>query len=229
MDTKLPNSGGLDAARNTADGVAQALRDAILRGVVQGGQPLRQEDLAEQFGVSRLPVREALWQLSAEGLVTLAPNRGASVAALSADEVQEIYDIRAGLETTALRLSIPHLSPALLGRAADILDAIDRAADVARWSELNWAFHATLYAPAGRPRLLRLIRTMHANVDRYLRIYLALIGIQARSQREHRALLAACERHDTTAATQLLIDHLEGASTMLSAYLRRERANTPDW
>ena len=119
------------------------------------------------------------------------------VAALSADEVQEIYDIRIGLETTALRLAIPHLSPAILGRAADTLSAIDREADPARWSELNWAFHASLYTPAQRPRLLSLIKTMHDNVNRYLRIYLALMNFQDRSQQEHRALLAACERYDT--------------------------------
>ena len=140
----------------------------------------------------------------------LSPNRSAIVAALSADEAQEIYDIRIGLETTALRLAIPHLSPAILRRAADTLIAIDHEADPARWSELNWAFHATLYTPAGRPRLLSLIETMHDNVNRYLRIYLSLMNFKDRSQQEHRALLAACERYDTTAATKVLVSISKG-------------------
>ena len=222
MDTKTSGLSGLHTAHTTADAIVQTLREAILRGVLQAGQRLQQEDLAEQFGVSRIPIREALRQLSAEGLVTLSANRSAVVAALSADEAQEIYDIRIGLETTALRLAIPNLSPAILGRATEILSAIDREADPARWSELNWAFHATLYAPAQRPRLLSLIKTMHDNVARYLRIYLSLMNFQDRSQQEHRALLAACERYDTTAATQTLVRHLEGASELLVAYLRQE-------
>jgi len=214
----------LPGAQSTAAGVVQALRGAIIRGLLKEGQLLRQEDLAEQFGVSRLPIREALWQLSAEGLVELAPNRGAVVAALSADEIQEIYDIRIGLETTALRLAMPHLSPAMLGRAADALNALDRADDVARWSELNLAFHMALYAPSGRARLLGLIKTMYANTDRYLRIYLSLMGFQGRSQEEHRALLAACERHDLINAGRILVDHLEGASSVLATYLRQHGA-----
>jgi DNA-binding GntR family transcriptional regulator len=227
MDTKTIAFSGPLGAHNTADGIAQALREAILRGVLSGGQPLRQEELAEQFGVSRIPVREALWQLSAEGLVALAPNRGAIVAALSADEVQEIYDIRIGLETTALRLAIAHLSPAILRRAAEILDAIDRENQVARWAALNWDFHATLYTPANRPRLLSLIKTMHYNVGRYLRIYLSIMNFQSRSQAEHRALLAACKRYDAGAALELLTEHLRGAGERLAAYLREQGAAAP--
>src|SRR5689334_5025020 len=88
---------------NSSDAVASALRDAILRGALPGGAHLRQEELATRMGVSRLPVREALRQLHGEGLVTLAPNRGAEVVALAPDEVHEIYDIRIALETMALR------------------------------------------------------------------------------------------------------------------------------
>lgn len=206
--------------QSTADVIAQALREAILRGDLEGGQPLRQEELAEQFGVSRIPIREALQQLDADGLVVFAPNRGATVSLLSRTEVQEIYDIRVGLETTAIRLAMPYLTPAILEQAANILTAIDQTAEVAKWSELNWAFHSTLYAPANRPRLLALIKMMHDNVSRYLRIYLSLMNFQSRSQEEHRLILAACQEQDIQAATQILTQHLEGASERLVAYLR---------
>ena len=206
---------------NSADAVAGALRGAIVRGELPGGVPLRQEELAARLGVSRLPVREALRQLHGEGLVTLSPNRGAVVVALSPDDVQEVYDIRIGLETMALQLAIRHLSPAILERAGAILDTIEREDGVGRWCELNWDFHMCLYAPANRPRMLKLIDMMHANVDRYLRIYLGLLRFQPRSQAEHRALLAACARYDSAEALGILTNHLAGARDALAEYLMR--------
>lgn len=224
MDTKIQSNPAPLAGRSTAEALAQRLREAILSGTLPGGQPLRQEELAEQFGTSRLPVREALWQLSAEGLVALTPNRGAVVTRLSADEVEEIFDIRGGLESTALRLAIPQLSPAILAQARAILREIDQEPDSARWDALNWSFHAALYAPAQRPRLLAMIRAMHDNVGRYMRMYLALMNFQARSQAEHYAILGACERYDSAAAIELLTQHLNYASTQLSSYLREHHS-----
>jgi DNA-binding GntR family transcriptional regulator len=212
----------IEETANSADAVAGALRDAILRGALPGGAHLRQEELAARMGVSRLPVREALRQLHGEGLVTLAPNRGAEVVALTPGEVHEIYDIRIALETMALRLAIRHLSPAILDRAGAILDTIERVDGVSRWCELNWEFHLCLYTPAGRPHLLKLIDLMHANVDRYLRIYLGLLGFQGRSQEDHRALLAACARYDAETALGILTKHLAVARDALAEYLRRE-------
>lgn len=220
MDTSPDHTPTPDGP-NTADAVAHALREAIVQGRLQGGVHLRQEDLAAQFGVSRLPVREALRQLHGEGLVLLERNRGALVAALSADEVEEIYDIRIGLETIALRLAIRHYSPAILDRAATAIEELEHAEDVARWCELNWELHRVLYMPSNRPRLLKLIDLMHANVDRYLRIYLGVLGLQGRSQHEHRVLLAACARHDAAAAVATLTEHLAGTRDVLAAYLRR--------
>ena len=155
-------------------------------------------------------------------VVTLSPNRSAVVVALSPDEVQEVYDIRIGLETMALRLAIRHLSPAILERDGAILDTIERVEGVGSWCELNWEFHLCLYTPANRPRMLKLIDMMHANVDRYLRIYLGLLRFQGRSQREHRALLAACGRYDTADALSILTNHLAGARDALAEYLRRQ-------
>ena len=212
---------------STADAVASALRDAIVRGELAGGEHLRQEELAARLGVSRLPVREALRQLQGEGLVMLSPTRGAVVMALSAEDVHEVYDIRIGLETMALQLAIRHLSPAILERAGAILDTIEGEDGIGRWCELNWAFHMCLYAPASRPRLLKLIDMMHADVDRYLRVYLGLLRFQSRSQQEHRALLAACARYDAVEALGILTEHLAGARDSLAEYLRRQAPTVP--
>ncbi len=221
MDTKI-NLPPLADNQNSADEVARALRAAIVRGELAGGAHLRQEELAGQLGVSRLPVREALRQLHGEGLVALSPHRGAVVSSLAPGEVHEIYDIRVALETMALRLALRHFSPAILDQAGAILDDIDRAASVTRWCELNWEFHICLYTPANRPRLLGLIDMMHANVDRYLRIYLGPLRSQARAQAEHRALLAACARYDAPAAIGLLTEHLAGTRDALAEFLRQE-------
>ena len=212
-------------AENTVEAVTQTLRQAILRGALAGGQILRQESLAKQLGVSRVPVREAIRQLSSEGLVQITTYRGAVVAALSADDIREIYDIRVGLETTALRLALPHLSPAMLGRAAAVLEEIEAAIEAVEWGARNWLFHITLYTPAQRPRLLALIRTMHDNVGRYLQVYPALMQQQHYSQQEHQQLLAACQAQDEQAALRILRQHLEGASERLATFVAAQQVS----
>jgi len=206
--------------RTTAEQVADVLREAILRGVLRGGQQLQQDVLAAQFGVSRIPVREALRRLDAEGLVTVYPHRGAVVSELSATEVEEIYEIRVPLECLALRLAIPRLTKADLDRAAAILDEIDQVEEIGRWSELNRSFHMTLYTPANRKRLLSLIATLRANVDRYHRIYISLMQHKMQSQQEHRRILDACRRRYRGEATRALERHLMTAAQGLIAYLK---------
>lgn len=214
----------LTNAHTAVDAVTQALRQAILAGSLVGGQILRQENLANQLGVSRLPVREAIRQLNSEGLVQITAHRGAVVVALSADDIREIYDIRVGLETTALRLALPHLSPAILRRAAGVMHEIDSVTGAVAWGAHNWLFHITLYTPAQRPRLLALIRTMHDNVGRYLQVYPALIQQQHYSQQEHQQLLAACQAQDEQAALRILRLHLEGASERLATFVATQQA-----
>lgn len=208
--------------RSTPEVVAHVLRQAIMAGVFQDGQALRQDELAAELGLSKIPIREALRRLEAEGLVVFYPNRGAVVAALSAAEAQEIAEMRAALETLALRLALPRLTPRVLSQARAILDELEHESEVPRWSTLNWEFHAALYAPAQRPRLLATITTLHSSVDRYMRVILATMQHQEQSQREHRALLAACEQHDEATACAILEQHITTASEMLVEHLARK-------
>lgn len=207
--------------RTTQGMVVGGLRDAILSGALAGGQPLRQEEIAEAFGVSRSPVREALRQLEGEGMVSFAPHRGAVVSELSYEEISEITEIRVCLETMALRESIPLLNSEDLERAEEVLHAIDHEKDlVLRWSELNWRFHATLFAPANRPRLLALIKSEHSAFERYIRVHLALSDYE-RPQREHYELLETCRRKDADAAQKLLAQHIRNTGNLLFAHLKR--------
>ena len=208
--------------RSTPDLIAEALRQAIGHGLFVEGQSLRQDEIAGQFGVSRIPVREALRQLEAEGLVIFHPNRGAMVSVLSVAEAQEICEIRVALETMALELAIPQLSDLDLRRAAELLQATEQAASPEQAAHLNWQFYMALYSPANRPRLLDLIKMLHVNIDRYMRLQRAELTIQTHCLSNHQQLLESCWQRDTTAATQILRHHLEQTAAALVAYLERQ-------
>ena len=204
------------------ESIADSLRADILRGNFKSGQALKQDEIAAQFGVSKIPVREALVQLKAEGLVNFYPNRGAFVSELSAAEADEIYVMRIALETAVLARAIPNLTVAELNHAEEILKAIDQEENIAKWGELNWEFHGTLYAPAALPRLMDTIKALHTNIARYLVLYLAGMAYQKKSQKEHRAILAACRHGDIEKAINVLEVHLRGASEHLVSYLHKQ-------
>ncbi|KAB8335657.1 GntR family transcriptional regulator [Scytonema tolypothrichoides VB-61278] len=211
----------LQQQRSTPDLIADALREAIVAGIFQEGQSLRQDEIATQFGVSRIPVREALRQLEAEGLVTLHLNRGATVSAISPAEAQEIFEIRSALEVKAIQLAIPKLTASDLEKATVILEQTDQTTDAGMLAKLNWELHETLYKSAERPRLLTIIKTLHLNVDRYVRLQMSQMDYLERSQKEHYQLLEACQQHDTKAAVRLLKKHIDIAGEQLVTYLQQ--------
>lgn len=213
--------------RTVAHQTADAIRDRILRGTYAEGSPLRQDALADALGVSRIPVREALRQLEAEGLVTFNPHRGAVVSTLSLPEIDELFELRASIESDLLRRAIPRVGPNQLARAAEVLDAFEvalRAGNVAAWGEMNWQFHSTLYAPAGRPFTMGVVHRLHQHSDRYLRMQLALTHGESRANEEHRAIAAAVRKRDARVACQLLRQHILGAGRQLLTFLHEHRA-----
>ena len=204
-----------------------ALRERILHGTYPEGEPLRQDALAEELGVSRIPVREALRQLEAEGLVTFNPHRGAVVSTLSLGEIEELFDLRAQIETELLRRALPQVGTEDIARAKDVLDAYETAlrnGDVASWGAMNWQFHSTLYAPADRPFTLAVAQKLHQQCDRYLRMQLALTHGEMRANDEHRGILASVRKRDAKRAVQLLRDHIVGAGRLLHDFLQKERS-----
>ena len=220
------NIGIVPVQRQTvASMTLDAIRDGILHGSYAAGEPLRQDALADELGVSRFPIREALRQLEAEGLVTFSPHRGAIVSSLSLAEIEEVFDLRATIEPDLLRRALPHLTPFQLDQADDVLDSYAHAlqtGDVAKWGELNWQFHATLYAPAERPITMGIVQRLHQQSDRYLRMQLALTHGETRANDEHRAIAAAARAKDAKRACALVRDHIAGAGRSLIAFLRRQ-------
>jgi DNA-binding GntR family transcriptional regulator len=208
--------------------VVDLMRQRILSGSLPEGAQLRQEKLATELGVSRVPIREALHQLEAEGLVTLMSHRGAVVSRLSIDDLEEIYEVRAQLETWLLGQSLPLLSEQHYRRADALLaEMIDDTRDE-HWSNLNWNFHVALYEPANRPRTLELIRKLYLNAYRHFPLPIRLTGGRERMHREHRLLLDLCRQGDVERAKDHLEQHiLMGARILISRLkaLRRQEEN----
>ncbi|HEY4218321.1 MAG TPA: GntR family transcriptional regulator [Gemmatimonadaceae bacterium] len=204
-----------------------AMRERILRGDYPEGEPLRQDALAEDLGVSRIPVREALRQLEAEGLVTFSPHRGAVVSTLSLAEIEELFELRAEIECSLLRRAIPKMTAEHLDRANDVLDEFEdamAAGEAARWGPLNWYFHSALYAPADRNLTMGVLQKLHQHSDRYFRLRVFLAHGGASPNDEHRAIAAAVAAKDIDKASDLMSSHILDAGIALISMLREQRA-----
>ena len=200
--------------------IADTLREAIIQGRLTPGEPLRQEQLAAHFSVSRIPLREALRSLESEGWIEFLPNRGARVSGLSAAEVIEIYEIRASLECTALKLAVPHHTAETWKEVASALRSSQRETQRSRYVQHNRDFHLALYRPAQRPYLLRLIESLHSRGERYLRLKLEMPLCKRTSDDEHEQIYRACRSGDLNRATGILAAHLLDTGTMLARYLQ---------
>nr|WP_248313582.1 GntR family transcriptional regulator [Bosea sp. F3-2] len=213
-----------EARRSAAEDVRDRLRQAILDGGYPAGTQLRQEELAERFGTSRIPVREAFRQLEAEGLIKLLPNKGATVAALSWSDVNELLEIRIGLECRALRLAIPNMIQADFEQAAEILATYDSEISPVLWSQMNWRFHETLYLPCNLPRLIALIEGNYGQLSLYDRTQVSKASGKDIPQQEHFAILDACRRGAADEAVKLLEQHIVHTQKSLMAAARRKRS-----
>jgi DNA-binding GntR family transcriptional regulator len=206
---------------STHELVAEVLREAITSGHLKANDPLPQQEIAAQLEVSHIPVREALRQLQSEGLVTYQPNHGATVTAHTPDEIREIYEIRAILETAAVRRAAARLSDADLAQAEELLKLTERARDDAAWGSHDLDFHRLIYDLDSRPRLRELIDGLLRRVDRYWRVHGLMLKHRREFEAEHRKLLAALRARDGERAAKVLERHLTGAAELLVAALDR--------
>lgn len=210
------------------EAVAAGLRAAIVGGRLRAGQKLNLDELARQFGVSRMPVRDALKLLESEGLVRIYPYRGIEVSTLNPDDIDELFGLREVLEQTAAARAIERLTPDALDRMESLLRQMDGLGDDDdRWLALNAEFHAVLNDACGWPRLVEMIGQLRANVDRYVRAYVVGSG-RARPQAQHWALVRACRTRDTDAARAVIAEHLrDTAAALLRTLPRDDAGDTP--
>ena len=190
--------------------IASHLRTAILRGAIGPGERVRQEDIAQQLGASRLPVREALQMLAAEGLVEHEPNKGARVPWLSMHEVDVMYKMREQLEPLALAESLPSLTPGDFLRLEEIQDEIEAGVDVEGFLALDREFHLRTYSACGIDQLTTTVTRLWNSTQYYRRLFMQLTGPSRRwvVNAEHRLLLDAIERRDEVDSGRFLAGHI---------------------
>jgi DNA-binding GntR family transcriptional regulator len=209
--------------------VVEILREKILSGEIVAGQPLRQAALANELNVSRIPVREALLQLEAEGLVAFEPHKGATATKLSAAQVDELFELRAMIEGDLLAASLVHITDDALAQAKDILVNLDSALGKENaantWSELNSDFHNCLYSGASRPQTADLVNILNKNADRYIRMHLLWAGGISKAGSEHTELLAFCQARDIDNAVAKLKQHILNSRDEIKAFLSQREAS----
>lgn len=208
---------------SATQGAYVELKRRILDGELAEGTPIRQDDIASQLGVSKIPVREALMRLQSEGLVKFTPNIGAVVATLTVMDYIEMLDMRLALECRALELAVPNMAHVDIVRARELLAAYHSAMTNEEWSDLNAQFHATLYAPSDRPRLLATIQSVQEHMGRLLRLRVTMAAQHDRSHEEHVKILEACERRDVKEAVRQLRKHIEQTQREVQGYFRNQR------
>ncbi|MDX6485683.1 MAG: hypothetical protein QOF43_836 [Gaiellaceae bacterium] len=227
-------AGQTNTTRALVDKLAATIQSRVLSGELPSGTRLRQEALAEEFGVSRTPVREALRKLQAGGLVELHPNRGALVRGLSPSEIHDAYEVRAELEGLAAGLAALHVRHEqidLLHEAQrGFRTALERTvearehgreppeAEILRWGRANDTFHQGIQEAAGNRVLRSTLENLHRSIPRDLsRLVLReSTTLLEDNVGEHEAILAAIERRDPGEARDLMTKHVRRAGLLVT-------------
>ncbi|MGY2375055.1 GntR family transcriptional regulator [Pseudomonas sp. SDO524_S393] len=207
--------------------IEETLRNAILDGRLPCGTAMRQQELASLFGVSRMPVREALRQLEAQSLLHVVTHKGAVVAPLIEDNSAETYGLRMLLESEALRLSIPLLTEADIAQADACIRALEQEKDYSEIGRLNRLFHMSLYGKAPNQRLLKLVEHGLNEEERFLRYNLEAMGLGETSQEDHRELLNLVAQKKVEESILTLRNHLMRGMEVITNYLSSQKAITP--
>ena len=223
MPLNADNMPNLGITPTSSEIILTYIRDAISSGELEEGEPIRQDEVARVFNVSKIPVREALKRLEAEGLVEFHRNRGAIVTSLSEPEIVQIFEVRATLEAKALKLSVPNMTDASLERITAACDAFENQHDVYPAAKLNWEFHLALYEDAGRPFWITMIRLVNDRIERYLRAQLTLSDGLSRAAHDHREIMSAVRARNADLAGQLMYDHIMNACDSLIRNLPAKR------
>jgi DNA-binding GntR family transcriptional regulator len=209
-------------SRTVKAALAEQIRDEIIEGRLPPGKKLRLEELADHFDVSTMPVREALLELEAEGLVTITPRRGAVVTRLGADDLEDIYDIRTNLEEMAIRLSVPRITEKTLADLGHYVQEMGaNFQDGVNYTKLNHQFHLAIYEASGRRHLCELIEVLRRRTQHYVHAHIGEMGRLSESREDHRAILEACQLGDADLAARIMRRHLSRVGQELVEYYRK--------
>ncbi|MDF7630718.1 GntR family transcriptional regulator [Erwiniaceae bacterium L1_55_4] len=204
---------------STADMLAKELRVLINSGSLQDGDRLVERELASQFSVSRIPMREAIRQLEREGLVEVYRNRGAVVKTLSASDVDEIYQIRALLEGEAIFQSMQYMDSETIKRAELVHNLLGSASEPIQQGLYNREFHELMYRKCKNHRLLEMINEFRQQIERYDIFQRRLLSDTLKFQDEHEHILTACQHNNPATAREYTVKHILSAGKILKSYI----------
>jgi DNA-binding GntR family transcriptional regulator len=198
--------------------VTSSLRQRVLSGELKPGTPLSQAHIAAEYGVSRMPARDALQVLASEGLIDTNSST-AVVQGLSIAELQELYELREAVEPMLTRLAVPNVGRAEIARMATLVDAMESDPSPADWLASNAQFHRLVYACADRQRMIELVDQLRRLTDRYLYLHVGVFGDVDHLHEEHRQILAAVRRGDASEAADRTRLHLVTSHEFILRYL----------
>jgi len=204
---------------STADLIANELKKMLNNGVFSDGDRLVERELASQFAVSRIPMREAIKRLENDGLVETFPNRGAVVKKLSVADVDEIYQLRALLESEAIFLSVNNLNFEELAKAELIHTVLESSTDFIQQERLNREFHDLLYSKCSNARLLSMIDNARNQIERYEYLQRKLFSKTVFFQDDHHSILESCKQRNAELAKEKTKEHVQNAGKVLRDFL----------
>lgn len=202
--------------------IADALRDAIRNGELADGTELNQVALAEHFGVSRVPIREAMFRLQAEGWITAKPHHSAVVQALGAERIDEIFDLRILLESHLVEKTIGTITESALDALERRCQTMARITDRTEWLSANDAFHKALYESSGAVTTLALLDQLTSQVERYVHAHGEGFTRAPDAVAEHRSILRAVRDKDADLAKRLLRSHIDQTRRRVTHFLQEK-------
>ncbi len=220
-DTTVPSE---RRGRTRTEDLRLQLADEIVRGDLPPGTPLDETGIAARFGVSRTPVREALRQLAASGLVEIRPHRGAFVTSLSQERLHEMFVAMAELEAICAGLAAVNMTAVErreLGEIHGLLAALVRSGDPQHYHEINESFHAAIYFGAHNAYLAEFALRTRTRLQPFRRAQFRTLGRLAASYREHDLVVRAIERGDRDGAMEAMRAHIGTVETAFETYVVR--------
>jgi len=198
--------------RTISDQAYEVMRERILNGAMPGGSPVRQDTVADELGVSKIPLREALTRLEQDGLVISFPNRGFIVRSMSADEAEEVFELRRKLEPDAMARACLKVDRADQEAASAALEAMERDTTPGGLENvvLNRQFHMALVRPGVGLVTAQFVERLNVLAERYVRMHLEPVGRDSRAHVEHRTLLNAWLARDPQLVAELSEKHITG-------------------
>lgn len=205
--------------------IVQKIKEDILNNRLPKGEPLRQVVLSERYGVSRIPIRDALLLLKSEGWLVVHGKAGVMIPNLNWKEAEDLFLMRAELECLLLEMAFDSIqSIDIIGAREVLLELDKKQLSLVRRGELNWCFHNILYCPANRPTLHRVVESLNQQAGRYLGFSYGPLGYREKSQHQHEKLLLFIELKQKKAALNYLKKHIIGAGELLVHHLKRNRS-----